>query len=53
MKTRGLDHTKLTYKYNGRNFRLTDVARSSEAAASISPLVQVIYICPGCREEPP
>ena len=22
----GLDHTKLTYKYNGRNFRLTDVA---------------------------
>jgi hypothetical protein len=21
----GLDHTKLTYKYNGRNFRLTDV----------------------------
>jgi Protein of unknown function (DUF1501) len=22
----GLEHTKLTYKYNGRNFRLTDVA---------------------------
>ena len=22
----GLDHTKLTYKFNGRNFRLTDVA---------------------------
>jgi hypothetical protein len=22
----GLDHTKLTYKYSGRNFRLTDVA---------------------------
>ena len=22
----GLDHTRLTYKYNGRNFRLTDVA---------------------------
>ena len=22
----GLDHTKLTYKYNGRNFRLTDVS---------------------------
>ena len=22
----GLDHEKLTYKYNGRNFRLTDVA---------------------------
>jgi len=21
----GLDHTKLTYKYNGRNMRLTDV----------------------------
>ena len=21
----GLDHTRLTYKYNGRNFRLTDV----------------------------
>jgi hypothetical protein len=21
----GLDHTKLTYRYNGRNFRLTDV----------------------------
>ena len=22
----GIDHEKLTYKYNGRNFRLTDVA---------------------------
>jgi hypothetical protein len=22
----GMDHTKLTYRYNGRNFRLTDVA---------------------------
>jgi len=22
----GLDHTKLTYKFQGRNFRLTDVA---------------------------
>ena len=22
----GLDHEKLTYRYNGRNFRLTDVA---------------------------
>ena len=22
----GLDHTKLTYSYNGRDFRLTDVA---------------------------
>ena len=22
----GMDHTKLTYKYNGRRFRLTDVA---------------------------
>jgi uncharacterized protein (DUF1501 family) len=22
----GIDHTKLTYKFNGRNFRLTDVA---------------------------
>ena len=22
----GLDHTKLTYKYNGRRFRLTDVS---------------------------
>jgi hypothetical protein len=22
----GLDHTKLTYRYAGRNFRLTDVA---------------------------
>jgi len=22
----GIDHTRLTYKYNGRNFRLTDVA---------------------------
>ena len=21
----GLDHTKLTYRYNGRDFRLTDV----------------------------
>jgi len=22
----GMDHTRLTYNYNGRNFRLTDVA---------------------------
>ena len=22
----GLEHTKLTYRYNGRDFRLTDVA---------------------------
>jgi hypothetical protein len=22
----GLDHEKLTYRFNGRNFRLTDVA---------------------------
>jgi hypothetical protein len=22
----GIDHTKLTYHFNGRNFRLTDVA---------------------------
>ena len=22
----GLDHKKLTYRYNGRDFRLTDVA---------------------------
>jgi hypothetical protein len=22
----GLDHQKLTYRYNGRDFRLTDVA---------------------------
>jgi hypothetical protein len=22
----GFDHTKLTYKFQGRNFRLTDVA---------------------------
>ena len=22
----GLDHTKLTYRYSGRDFRLTDVA---------------------------
>jgi hypothetical protein len=22
----GIDHTKLTYRFNGRDFRLTDVA---------------------------
>ena len=22
----GIDHTRLTYRYNGRDFRLTDVA---------------------------
>jgi uncharacterized protein (DUF1501 family) len=26
MKQLGIDHTRLTYKYQGRNFRLTDVA---------------------------
>jgi hypothetical protein len=25
----GIEHTKLTYFYSGRNFRLTDVQRSS------------------------
>jgi hypothetical protein len=25
LKTLGIDHTKLTFKYQGRNFRLTDV----------------------------
>ena len=24
----GFDHTKLTYRYNGRDFRLTDVSGS-------------------------
>ena len=24
----GMDHEKLTFKYAGRNFRLTDVARN-------------------------
>ncbi len=26
LKLLGFDHTKLTYKFQGRNFRLTDVA---------------------------
>jgi len=26
LKLLGFDHTRLTYKYQGRNFRLTDVA---------------------------
>jgi hypothetical protein len=26
MHTVGIDHTRLTYKYQGRNFRLTDVS---------------------------
>jgi uncharacterized protein (DUF1501 family) len=26
LRTLGYDHTKLTYRYNGRDFRLTDVA---------------------------
>ena len=26
LHTLGLDHTKLTYRFNGRDFRLTDVA---------------------------
>jgi len=26
MNQLGIDHTRLTYKYQGRNFRLTDVA---------------------------
>jgi hypothetical protein len=25
LKTLGVDHTKLTYQYQGRHFRLTDV----------------------------
>jgi hypothetical protein len=26
MRCLGIDHTRLTYKYQGRNFRLTDTA---------------------------
>jgi hypothetical protein len=26
LKLMGFDHTRLTYKFQGRNFRLTDVA---------------------------
>jgi len=26
LRTLGFDHTKLTYRFNGRDFRLTDVA---------------------------
>jgi hypothetical protein len=26
LKLLGFDHTKLTYRYNGRDFRLTDVS---------------------------
>ena len=26
LRTLGIDHTKLTYKFQGRNFRLTDVS---------------------------
>ena len=26
LKLLGFDHTRLTYKFQGRNFRLTDVA---------------------------
>ena len=30
----GLDHTKLTYKFQGRDFRLTDVARQRRPEAA-------------------
>jgi hypothetical protein len=31
----GLDHTKLTYRYSGRDFRLTDVGGSTELLAKL------------------
>ena len=31
----GFDHTKLTYRYNGRDFRLTDVAGSSVTSVNV------------------
>jgi hypothetical protein len=31
----GLDHTKLTYPYEGREFRLTDVAGKTDLAAKL------------------
>ena len=34
----GLDHTRLTYRYSGRDFRLTDVS---------GRVVREIIVCPG------
>ena len=39
----GLDHTKLTYKFQGRDFRLTDVQRrSGHEAPGLGPLARFI-----------
>ncbi len=31
----GFDHTNLTYRYNGRDFRLTDVAGSNVTSVNV------------------
>jgi hypothetical protein len=31
----GLDHTKLTYHFQGRDFRLTDVERKTDLVAKL------------------
>ena len=36
----GFDHTKLTYRYNGRDFRLTEIAgRSASKVSSLDPFL--------------
>ena len=43
----GIDHEKLTYKFQGRDFRLTDVhGQGREAAAGIADPVAQTFSCP-------
>ena len=48
----GLDHERLTYKYSGRDFRLTDVAGSVTRVSSLEPLQRPSPNSQGIRESP-
>jgi len=45
----GIDHTRLTYKYQGRHFRLTDVTECcAEDSPGLKPWAVLTTQCPLC-----
>ena len=47
----GIDHTKLTYQFQGRDFRLTDVhGERGEAAPGLTPVASIFRFSGGCQE---
>ena len=53
----GIDHERLTYRYSGRDFRLTDVdgnvVKEILASARKRPATSVVAACPAKNERQP